>query len=69
MKRSSKYYPLSTIVEVKPKDGFGWWETMAAFNAEPVAVRYAKDCARANRAIYQYRVMRRNSRGRWEEVE
>lgn len=55
MKRAamSKYDQLPFLVECKST--YPFWETIAAFNSEVVARRYAEDCQQANRS-YEYRV-------------
>ena len=56
MKRSSKYFPLAFIVEVKST--YPFFETMAAFDVAQVALAYAADCKRTN-PKNTYRVLER----------
>jgi hypothetical protein len=64
VKRSSRYYTLEHIVEVKTPSGFAGWETICAFNSKPVAEQYAKSCGQTN-PHNQYRVLSRNSKGQF----
>jgi hypothetical protein len=43
-----------------------YWETIAAFNSESVAQRYAKDCA-DNGPSFEYRVIETETRSQWLE--
>lgn len=61
MKRSSKFYPLKWLVECKPS-GQPFFEVIAGFNSDSVAVHYAQDCFKTN-PDFVYLVMQRNSRG------
>lgn len=65
MRRTSKYYDLPNVVEVRVGD-FPRWEVMAAFNHPDIAERYAVECKRSN-ASNAYRVMQRGSRGQFFE--
>lgn len=69
MRRSSVYYPLEWRVECKrPPNPATWWETVAAFNSDRVALDYARDCRKANGKYgFEYRVMARKGRG-WVEI-
>lgn len=49
----SKYEQLPFLVECKST--YSFFETIAAFNVEVVARRYAEDCQQANPS-FQYRV-------------
>lgn len=60
MLRSSPYYHLKWRVDCCSNGAL--WETIVAFNCETPARRYAIDCQLAN-AVYQYRVMKRTSKG------
>lgn len=62
MRRSSVYYPLRYIVQCQPA-GQHFFEVIAAFNADSVAIDYAKDCHEFHAAVggaaaeYKYRVL------------
>jgi hypothetical protein len=62
MDRRSKYHALEWIVECKrPPNPATWWESIAAFNSDRVALAYAKDCSTPTRLAegWNYRVMKR----------
>lgn len=65
MNRASPYFPLTSRVDVSEEPSRGW-QTIAAFNVECVALRYAANCRKAN-PFNCYRTMTRTSRG-WEEA-
>lgn len=70
MKRSSPYFDLKFRVDCRrPPNPASWWETIAAFNNDSVALAYAKDCFSAwkRRDGWEYRVMKRTGRG-WVEI-
>lgn len=65
MKRSSKYFALRYLVECKPSYQT-FYEPIAAYNDDGIAINYAVECSRAANAIKHnsdYRVMERKSRG------
>jgi hypothetical protein len=69
---SSKFSSMVAVVECRwPHNGY--WETIAAFDSEPVASRYAERARRAQRGSktkLAYRVLIRLARGRkWTEKE
>lgn len=72
MKRSSRYFPLQWVVEVHGHCGAPFWEQIAAFNSEAVALGYARDCQlAANRrgaVATVYRVIVRRARDVWVTV-
>lgn len=68
MRRSSRYFELKFIVECKrPPNPATWWEPIAAFNCDSVALAYAADC-RKDKASWskdlpwEYRVLKRGKR-------
>lgn len=69
MNRSSKYYNLEWVVEVY---NGRFYEQMAAFNSDIIALRYADECyqaARKNKIGWSaYRVIKRHGRSGWDEV-
>ena len=65
MKRSSKYYPLRYVVECKPTNQ-AFFEVIAAFNVDVVALDYAKACSRSTG--YAYRVMKRHGNALFTEI-
>lgn len=70
MKRSSPYFNLKTRVDCQPP-GQAFYETIAAFNSDRVALAYAEDCRKSKQfstaGQWRYRVMERRSRG-WVEI-
>lgn len=62
MKKSSKYFELRWIVEVRWPENT-WFEPIAAFNSESVAQQYASGCRLAATQGFEYRVQKRKSRG------
>lgn len=65
MQRTSVYYPLKWAVLCKPK-GQHFFETIAAFNNDDVAIAYTVHCKYAN-AENTYRVCERVGNG-WKQI-
>lgn len=70
MRRTSPYFALKFVVEVQwPSNPF--FETIAGFNDQGVAEKYAADCADAHKPIdgkhWVYRVRERTGKG-WQQV-
>lgn len=63
MKRTSAYYPLKYRVDCKPS-GQHFFETIAAFNSDRVALAYAKDCSATN-PEFEYECKRRHGNSLW----
>ena len=62
MQRSSPYYPLAFRVDCQVDSRVcASWETIAAFNVDVVAQRYADECKKTN-PYNLYRVMERKGR-------
>lgn len=56
MRRSSVYYPLRYIVQCQPA-GQAFFENIAAFNDDGVAIDYACDCLKGKPIGWKYRVV------------
>jgi hypothetical protein len=72
MKRTSPYFDLKWRVDCKrPPNPATWWETIAAFNSDRVALAYAADCLKSKASWkegpWEYRVMERRG-SKWVEI-
>ncbi len=57
MRRTSIYFPLRFVVECQ-RTGQAFFEPIAAFDHDSVAIAYAKECGRTG---YRYRVTERRN--------
>lgn len=68
MKRSSPYHPLKWRVDWSTGH---YWETIAAFNSETIALKYAADCRKGYQGSPNppaYRTMIRTAKG-WKTID
>lgn len=62
MRRTSEYFPLKWRVACKP-EGQHFFETIAAFNSDVIAIEYAQKCDKFHDNRWEYRVMERTAKG------
>lgn len=67
MKRTSEYFGLKYLVQCRARDRHHF-ETIAAFDVDDIARKYAKDCAKNAIPGFTYRTMERDGRGQFKPI-
>lgn len=67
MKRTSEYFNLKYLVQCK-SNSRPCFETIAAFDVDIIARKYATDCVAGAASTITYRVMERTGRGKFRQL-